>query len=171
LNRIEEATSVLERRRSRAGPLQRRSTHNRAWPKSVIEYLNEPRSPARLYGQQQGTAHRQRLSAIRKNNVGVFGIKPFADNSLFKGDSTLTACTGKRTTAARALPAVHPGQPGDQRSHTRPCDLGWVDNAAKAIMERRKLDHAEKAEFEKASREMWANLRPSHRWLRHWEHV
>jgi len=46
-----------------------------------------------------------------------------------------------------------------------------VDNAAKAIMERRKLDHAEEADLEKATRHMWANLRPSHQWLRDWEYV
>jgi hypothetical protein len=38
-------------------------------------------------------------------------------------------------------------------------------------MERRKLDAAESAELEKVSAEMWANLRPSHQWLKNWEYV
>jgi len=49
--------------------------------------------------------------------------------------------------------------------------MAQVDNAAKAIAERRKLDHVEKAELEKASREMWAKLPPHYHWLRNWEHV
>jgi aryl-alcohol dehydrogenase-like predicted oxidoreductase len=49
--------------------------------------------------------------------------------------------------------------------------MAQVDNAAKAVLERRKLDRAEKAHREEASRHMRANLRPSHRWLRNWEYV
>jgi hypothetical protein len=46
-----------------------------------------------------------------------------------------------------------------------------VDNMALAVQERRKLDLKEKAELEKACKEMWANLSPDHTWLRNWEYV
>jgi hypothetical protein len=46
-----------------------------------------------------------------------------------------------------------------------------VENAAQAIKEHRQLDRAEKATLDRACKEMWANLRPSHRWLRNWEYV
>jgi hypothetical protein len=46
-----------------------------------------------------------------------------------------------------------------------------VENAAKAVAERRTLGEKEKATLEEASKHMWANLRPGYQWLRNWEYV
>jgi hypothetical protein len=46
-----------------------------------------------------------------------------------------------------------------------------VDNAAKAVAERRKLDAKEKAELDAVSERMWARLRPGYEWLRGWQAV
>ena len=46
-----------------------------------------------------------------------------------------------------------------------------VDNMALAVMERRELDHAEKAELERAMDRAWASLPSHYRWLKDWEYV
>ena len=46
-----------------------------------------------------------------------------------------------------------------------------VDNVAKAIMERRKLDAAERAELKEATDQMWAKLPSHYEWLRDWQYV
>ena len=48
---------------------------------------------------------------------------------------------------------------------------GQVDNAAKAVQERRKLDVAEAEELRKAMDEAWANLPENYQWLKDWEYV
>ena len=48
-------------------------------------------------------------------------------------------------------------------------DVSFVDNVAKAVMERRTLDLKEQAELEGASKQMWANLPPRYAWLRNWD--
>ena len=50
-------------------------------------------------------------------------------------------------------------------------DVAHVDNAAKAVVERRTLDVKERAELEDASRKMWANLPKNYQWLKNWEYV
>ena len=176
LTRIEEATFGALEKAKKQGKVRFSgvSTHNRAWLKSVIEqYPNELQVACTPY-----TANSKELptesvfSAIRKHNVGVFGIKPFADNALFKGDSTPNS-PHREEDDRRARLALRYilGNPAITAPIPGLVTLAQVDNAAKAIAERRKLDKAEKAELENASKHMWANLRPSHQWLRNWEHV
>ncbi|GAG29933.1 unnamed protein product, partial [marine sediment metagenome] len=50
-------------------------------------------------------------------------------------------------------------------------DIRHVDNVAKAVMERRELDLKERAELERAGKEMWAKLPPNYQWLKDWEYV
>ena len=112
------------------------------------------------------------FDAIRRHDVGVFAIKPFADNSLFLGDSSPNSPHAEEDDRRARLairyilsnPAITAPIPGLISIHQ-------VDNVAKAVMERRKLDLKEKAELEKAGREMWARLQPDHQWLKDWEEV
>ena len=46
-----------------------------------------------------------------------------------------------------------------------------VDNVAKAVMERRELDVAERQELEEAGQKMLANLPKNYAWLKDWEYV
>ncbi len=46
-----------------------------------------------------------------------------------------------------------------------------VDNAVRAIRERRELDIEETAQLDQAAEEMLAELPPDHHWLREWEWV
>jgi aryl-alcohol dehydrogenase-like predicted oxidoreductase len=150
------------------------STHHRTWLKSVIEqYPQTIQVVCTPY-----TASSKELptdsvfSAIRKFDVGVFGIKPFAENALFKGDGSDNSPVREEDDLRARLairnilsnPAITAPIPGL-------ISMRQVDNVAKAIAERRKLDAKETAHLEQVSKEMWANLRPSHRWLKNWEYV
>ena len=112
------------------------------------------------------------FGAIRKHNVGFFGIKPFAGNSLFKGDGSLAGpkaeADDRRARLAiryilcnRAITAPIPGM----------INTHQVDNVAKAVQERRKLDVAEAEELREAMDEAWAKLPDDYQWLKDWEYV
>lgn len=176
LKRVEEGASEALMKAKRQGKVRVTgvSTHNRVWLANLIKQFPE-QIEAVLFPY---TAASKRLptdslfDVIRKHNVGVFGIKPFADNSLFVGDSSLTNPHREQDDrrARMALryilhnPAITAPIPGLINIHQ-------VDNAAKAVMERRELDLEEKAELERESKRIWANLRPHYRWLRDWEYV
>ena len=150
------------------------SSHNRPWLKRMVEKYPETMQ-AILFPY---TASSKELptdsifEAVRKHDVGVFGIKPFASNSLFKGDSSPTsphaAEDDKRARLAiryiLANPAVTAPIPGLISNHQ-------VDNMVAAVQERRKLGRAEKAALRRATDEMWANLPEGYEWLEQWRHV
>ncbi len=112
------------------------------------------------------------FEAIKKHDIGVFGIKPFASNSLFRGNSALNSPTAEADgriarIAIRSIlanPAITAPIPGL-------INLEQVDNAAKAVQERRELDQNERAELERAGREMWARLPDHYCWLKDFEYV
>jgi aryl-alcohol dehydrogenase-like predicted oxidoreductase len=112
------------------------------------------------------------FDAVRKHKVGVFGIKPFASGSLFKGDSALDSPDKEEDSRRARLairyilcnPAITAPIPG--MVHTQ-----QVDNVALAVQERRKLDVAEAKELEGAMEEAWAKLPDDYQWLKNWEYV
>ncbi|MEK7403577.1 MAG: aldo/keto reductase [Acidobacteriota bacterium] len=150
------------------------STHNRVWLKSLIEEHPQQMDVV-LFPYTAATRELPNDSvfdAIRKHDVGVFGIKPFADNSLFAGDSSPTSPHAEEDDRRARLairyilsnPAVTAPIPGLVSIHQ-------VDNMVRAIGERRKLDLKERTELDRATRQMWAKLRPDHQWLKHWQYV
>ncbi|MHC4479095.1 MAG: aldo/keto reductase [Planctomycetota bacterium] len=112
------------------------------------------------------------FEALKEHDVGMFGIKPFASNSLFKGlnlDGDPHAEENDRLArlAIRYIlcnPAVTAPIPGLINTHQ-------VDNMAKAVKERRQLDQAEAKELEQAMDRAWANLPGHYQWLKNWEYV
>jgi aryl-alcohol dehydrogenase-like predicted oxidoreductase len=111
-------------------------------------------------------------ASIRKNNIGWFGIKPFASNSLFKGDSApdsphaaednrLARLAIRYILCNESITAPIPGMITPQQ----------VDNIALAIKERRELDLKEKAELSEAMAVAWNNLPANYQWLKNWEYV
>ena len=150
------------------------SSHNRPWLKSLIEQ-NPKQIDVVLFPY---TASSKELptdslfGAIRKHNVGVFGIKPFANNSLFKGDSSLGS-PHKDEDDHRARLAIRYilGNDAISAPIAGLINIQQVENVAKAVAERRKLDAKEKARLDQAGTEMWASLRPGYEWLKNWEHV
>ncbi len=111
-------------------------------------------------------------ATLKKYDVGWFGIKPFASNSLFKGDSSPESphFAQDNRIARLALryilcnPAITAPIPGL-------ISVQQVDNAALAVAERRALDVKEKAELEEAATRAWASLPANYQWLKNWEYV
>jgi len=112
------------------------------------------------------------FDAIRKCDVGFFGIKPFAGTSLFQGDSAPSSPTAEEDDRLARLTIRHilangvitAPIPGLINPHQ-------VDNVAKAVMERRELDEKEKADLEAAANRAWASLPANYEWLKNWEYV
>ncbi len=112
------------------------------------------------------------FDTLKQYKVGSFGIKPFASNSLFKGDSSpgnpnaeeddrLAREAIRYILATDAITAPIPGL----------ISTAQVDNMVKAVKERRELDSAEAKELEKAMDEAWAKLPADYQWLKDWEYV
>jgi len=112
------------------------------------------------------------FEAIKKFDVGVFGIKPFASNSLFKGDSSLGSPTAEEDDKLARMAiryilcnsAITAPIPGLINTHQ-------VDNMVKAVKERRELDLTEAKAIEAAMDEAWAKLPADYQWLKNWEYV
>ncbi len=111
------------------------------------------------------------FETIQKNKVGVFGIKPFSSNAIFKGDGQpgnaheeeddKTARMCLRYILNNPLIVPIPGLISEPQ----------VDNAAAAIKERRQLDKAELRQLERIHEEGWAKLPPDYQWLKQWEYI
>ncbi|MFP4058493.1 MAG: aldo/keto reductase [Candidatus Brocadiia bacterium] len=118
------------------------------------------------------------FDTVREQDVGVFGIKPFASNSIFKGKSTPDDPhreeDDKRARMALryvlCCDAITAPIPGLIYPH-------HVDNCLLAIEERRKHDLAANPailrdrEFAAMSDRMFDRLPPHYQWLRDWEWV
>ncbi|MHC4405821.1 MAG: aldo/keto reductase [Planctomycetota bacterium] len=111
-------------------------------------------------------------AALKKSDVGWFGIKPFASNSVFKGDSSpasphfeednrIARLAIRYILCNPAITAPIPGMISTQQ----------VDNVALAVMERRQLDLDEQADLDRAMDRAWANLPRHYQWLKNWEYV
>jgi predicted aldo/keto reductase-like oxidoreductase len=112
------------------------------------------------------------FDAVKKHDVGVFGIKPFSSNALFKGDSAPDSPTAEEDDRMARMAIRHilatdvitAPIPGLINTHQ-------VDNMVKAVQERRELDKAEAQELEQAMHEAWAKLPANYQWLKDWEYV
>jgi len=150
------------------------SSHDRVWLKKAIEmYPQQMEAICTPYTAKSKVLPEDSVfDAVKKHDVGVFGIKPFASNSLFKGDSSLDNPFAKKDDQRARLairyilcnPAITAPIPGLVSIHQ-------VDNMVRAIKERRRLDRAEAKELEKAMDQAWAKLPADYQWLKDWEHV
>jgi aryl-alcohol dehydrogenase-like predicted oxidoreductase len=141
------------------------STHDRRWIKFMIEYFPQVDCVCFPFTTMSKRAQTDSVfDALKKQDVGAFGIKPFAAGSLFAKDV--------KTNFERARLAIRyilhsntvipiPGMNS----------IEYVDNVAKAVMERRELDVKETAELDEASKQAWAKLPANYQWLKNWEQV
>jgi len=141
------------------------STHDRRWIKFMIEYFPQIDCVCFPFTTMSKAAPTDSVfDALKKEDVGAFGIKPFAAGSLFRGDSEEN---NKRARLAiryilntnTVIPI-----PGMNRVED-------VDNVVKAVKERRQFDVKETAELEKANKQVWASLPAKYQWLKNWEYV
>jgi aryl-alcohol dehydrogenase-like predicted oxidoreductase len=176
LTRIEEAVVEALARAKKQGKARFTgvSTHNRVWLKSVIEtYPKQMEVTLFPYTPRTKELPTDSLfAALRKQDVGAFGIKPFGSNSLFQGDSSQNNPHQKEDDERARLairwvlgnPAITAPIPGMINTHQ-------VDNVARAVMEQRKLNVKEKARLDEACDQMWARLPDNYQWLKDWEYV
>jgi len=141
------------------------STHDRRWIKFMIEYFPQIDCVCFPFTTMSKRAQTDSVfEALKKEDVGAFGIKPFAAGSLFRGDRKENFERARR--AIRYI--LHSNTvipiPGMN-------DVAHVDNVAKAVMVRRQLDVKETAELDKANRQAWAALPSHYQWLKDWEYV
>lgn len=149
------------------------SSHDRRWLKMMVEQFPPIEVILMPYTARSKVAPKDSIfDAVAKCDVGVFGIKPFASNSLFKGSSAPDDPHAEEDDRRARLairyilcnPAITAPIPGLINVHQ-------VDNMAKAIQERRELDVAEATELGAAMDEAWARLPAGYQWLKGWELV
>jgi aryl-alcohol dehydrogenase-like predicted oxidoreductase len=149
------------------------SSHSREWLKHVIEKYPQFGVVLTPYTAASKVKPEDSLfDAVKKQDVGVFGIKPFSSGSLFKdgagaggvstaGDDMLARLALRYVLCNDAITAPIPGM----------ISVHQVDNAVLAIKERRKLDMTETAHLDAAANDMMAALPQEYQWLREWEWV
>jgi uncharacterized protein len=141
------------------------STHDRRWIKFMIDYFPQIDVVCFPFTTMSKTAPKDSVfEALKKHDVGAFGIKPFAAGTLFSGDREEDL---KR--ARLAIRYILNTQtvipiPGLQ-------SVAEVDNAVKAIIERRELDLKEKAELRGLNDQIMARLPNHYEWLKGWQYV
>ena len=141
------------------------STHDRRWIKFMIEYFPQIDCICFPFTTMSKRAQEDSVfPALKKCDVGAFGIKPFGAGSLFAGSQE-----EKNRRARLAIRYILQSNtvipiPGMNR-------VSEVDNAVEAVKERRQLDLKERAELENAGKQTWAKLPPHYQWLKDWEYV
>ena len=142
------------------------STHDRRWIKFMIEYFPQIDCVCFPFTTMSKRAPKDSVfDALKKQDVGAFGIKPFAAGSLFmKGDRKKRNDNARlairyilNTNTVIPIPGLN--------------SLEYVDNVARAVMERRKFDIKEKVELEKVNKQALASLPRNYQWLKNWQYV
>jgi len=112
------------------------------------------------------------FDALKKHDVGMIGIKPFASGAVFKSRGMPDSAT-KEEDDERARLVLRYVLCNDALTAAIPglITIDQVKNAAKAVQERRELDLAETQKLEQIAGEMWTNLPKNYQWLRDWEWV
>jgi predicted aldo/keto reductase-like oxidoreductase len=150
------------------------STHDRKWAKMLIEkYPDVMQMLCTPYTAKSKVLPEDSLfDAVKKHDVGVLGIKPFASNAIFEGDGSpdsphIPDDDRKARLATRYIlcnPAITAPIPGLISAHQ-------VDNMAAAVKESRELGVEELGELQRLGDEMWAKLPANYQWLKNWEYV
>lgn len=141
------------------------STHDKRWIKFMIEYFSQIDVVCFPFTTLSKTAPTDSVfEALKKCDVGAFGIKPFAAGTLFTGNqeedykrARLAIRYILHSKTVLPIPGMH--------------NAAEVDNVVKAVRERRELDVKEKAQIEKLNDHLMANLPNHYQWLKQWEYV
>jgi aryl-alcohol dehydrogenase-like predicted oxidoreductase len=112
------------------------------------------------------------FEALKKHDVGMIGIKPFAGGTLFLSQGAPDSAT-KEEDDRRARMALRYVLSCDVLTCAIPglITVGQVKNAAAAAKERRQFDLAEAECFQQMTQELWRKLPQHYQWLRNWEWV
>ncbi len=149
------------------------STHHRPWIAEIV--AKYPSLEVIVTPYSAGSKEKplgSMFDALRKHDVGMIGIKPFASGTVFKSlgkpdsetktedDERARLCL-RYVLSCDVLAASIPGL----------ITVDQVKNAAAAVKERRQLDLAESTRLHQIVQQMWASLPQDYKWLRHWEWV
>ncbi len=141
------------------------SSHDRRWFKMMVEQFPQLEVVLFPFTTMSKTAPKDSLfEALKKCDVGAFGIKPFAAGTLFAGQAEEDLKRARlalryilHTNTVIPIPGMN--------------NAAEADNVVKAVTERRQLDVKERAEVEHANRRIMASLPSLYQWLRNWEYV
>jgi uncharacterized protein len=141
------------------------SSHDRRWIQFMIEYFPQIEVVCFPFTTMTKRAPQDSLfDALKKHDVGAFGIKPFAAASLFAGSPEENNQRGRlairyilHSNTVIPIPGLN--------------SLREAENVIAAVKERRQLDLKETAELEHAGRQAWANLPTGYQWLKDWQYV
>lgn len=141
------------------------SSHDRRWIKFMIEYFPQIEVVCFPFTTMSKKAPQDSLfEALKKCDIGAFGIKPFAAASLFAGTPEENNQRGRlairyilHSNTVVPIPGMN--------------SIAEVDNVIKAVKERRQLDVKESAELEQAGHQAWAGLPADYQWLKDWQYV
>jgi aryl-alcohol dehydrogenase-like predicted oxidoreductase len=141
------------------------SSHDRRWIKFMTEYFPQIDVVCFPFTTMSKTAPKDSLfNALKKCDVGAFGIKPFAAASLFTGNAEEDDRRARLAIRYILQSNTVIPIPGMNSIHE-------VDNVVKAVAERRQLDLRDIAELENTRRETWGRLPKHYQWLKDWEYV
>ena len=149
------------------------SSHHRPWmAEAVAQY---PQLEVVVTPYASGSKEKplgSMFDALRKHDVGMIGIKPFASGTLFASEGAPDSPTREEDNE-RARMALRYVLCCDALAASIPglITVDQVKNAAASVKERRKLDTAELKRNEQLAADMWRNLPPHYHWLRDWEWV
>jgi aryl-alcohol dehydrogenase-like predicted oxidoreductase len=144
------------------------SSHDRPWLKKIIERFPKIEVILTPFTAASNVKPADSLfDAVKAQDVGVFGIKPFSSGSLFvegagaggkisAKDDELARLALRHILSTGAVTAPIPGL----------ISLHQVDNVAQAVKEHRELDAKETAMLNDAAAHMLAELPSDYHWLR-----
>ena len=138
-----------------------------------VELSKDRKDPWQGVEEQKNGSMYSLIDVVKKCNVGWIGIKPFASGSVFKAHGAPDS-PFKEEDDQRARLTLRYVLRNDFLTCTIPglVTTGQVHNAAKAVLERREFDLAERQQLDQAVDEMWANLPSNYQWLKsEWEYV
>ena len=149
------------------------ATHHRPWIAAAV--AKYPQIEVVVTPYSAGSKEKpsgSMFDALRKLNVGMIGIKPFASGNLFSNRGTPDSPT-RQDDDQRARMALRYVLCSDVLSASIPglITVDQVKNAAAAVRERRQFEKAEIARYEKLTAAMWQRLPEDYTWLRNWEWV
>jgi len=149
------------------------SSHDRPWIAKAIEkypQLEVIVTPYTAATKEKPTG--SMFDSLKKNDVGMIGIKPFASGSVFKSRGAPDSAT-KKEDDDKARLVLRYVMCNDVLTAAIPglVTIDQVKNAAACVKERRELDLAEMEQLEQIRKEMWANMPESYKWLKDWEWV